>query len=111
MALIGVFQDFTARHAVEPALRLPATTDELTGLSNRAGFNAVLDERMARARAAGEPLALPLIDPDGLKLVNDRRGHLSTTRCCTASAAACPSRTGRAARPRGWAATSSCSRW
>jgi diguanylate cyclase (GGDEF)-like protein len=75
VALIGVFQDVTERHAMEQALRDSAQRDALTGIRNRAGFNAALDAAMAQATAAAAPLALGLIDLDGFKQVNDVHGH------------------------------------
>lgn len=75
VALIGVFQDITARHNVELALRLSATQDVLTGIANRAGFNNHLDDSIAANTAEGEQLALILIDLDGFKQVNDNFGH------------------------------------
>ncbi|WP_026791714.1 putative bifunctional diguanylate cyclase/phosphodiesterase [Pleomorphomonas oryzae] len=49
-----------------------ANHDSLTGLHNRAAFNAELAARQAR----GAGLALAVIDLDNFKLVNDTRGHL-----------------------------------
>jgi diguanylate cyclase (GGDEF)-like protein len=46
-------------------------TDPLTGCLNRRG----LEDRVARAIAAGGPFAIVTLDLDGLKLVNDRDGH------------------------------------
>lgn len=77
VAVIGVLQDITERHALEQALRRAATLDVLTGLANRAGFNAALDTRIAEARAADSALVLLLIDLDHFKPVNDYRGHLA----------------------------------
>lgn len=76
VALIGVFQDVTRRYEMEQSLRRLANTDELTGLTNRAGFNRALSGGMAAARKDGTSLALLLIDLDGFKAVNDRCGHL-----------------------------------
>lgn len=76
VALIGVFQDITVRYEMEQALRRSATTDELTGLTNRAGFNRALSNAVLTARLDAEPFALLLIDLDGFKAVNDRLGHL-----------------------------------
>lgn len=76
VALIGVFQDVTRRYEMEQALRRSAHTDELTGLTNRAGFNQALSASIAGAHTNGTPLALLMIDLDGFKAVNDRCGHL-----------------------------------
>lgn len=76
VGLIGVFQDITERHSLMQKLRRSAHEDSLTGIANRAGFNATLDERVEAAHAAGTPLGLFLIDLDGFKQVNDAFGHL-----------------------------------
>ena len=75
VAMIGVFQDITERYRLEEALRRSATHDELTGLANRAGFDAGLAQRIEAARHGGSPLALALLDLDGFKQVNDTHGH------------------------------------
>ena len=49
--------------------------DSLTHLMNRRGFCRRLDEELARAKRYRQALALLFIDVDGLKQVNDRRGH------------------------------------
>ena len=54
-------------------LAASAGRDGLTGLANRAGFEAALAERVARAKA--EPFALLYFDLDGFKAVNDTHGH------------------------------------
>jgi diguanylate cyclase (GGDEF)-like protein len=50
-------------------------TDDLTGLSNARGLVDRLDAELARSRRYREPLALLLVDLDGLKGINDRYGH------------------------------------
>jgi hypothetical protein len=52
-------------------------TDALTGLFNSRGLLHRLATELARSRRYGEPLALLLMDLDGLKSVNDRYGHLA----------------------------------
>ncbi|HEY0075402.1 MAG TPA: diguanylate cyclase [Abditibacteriaceae bacterium] len=52
-----------------------AITDELTGLTNRRGFLAHLEEELWRARRFGHPLAVLLFDLDHFKKVNDTWGH------------------------------------
>ncbi|MER3410009.1 MAG: hypothetical protein C4305_07345 [Thermoleophilia bacterium] len=53
-----------------------ATTDALTGLSNRPAFSSQLSEILARARASGRAAALLFLDLDDFKSVNDTRGHV-----------------------------------
>jgi len=50
-------------------------TDALTGLSNARGLLDRLETELARSRRYREPLALLLVDLDGLKEINDRYGH------------------------------------
>ena len=55
--------------------RESSSIDELTGVYlRRAGF-VELEREMARVRRAGESLALAFIDVNGLKAINDSRGH------------------------------------
>jgi two-component system, cell cycle response regulator len=56
-------------------LRRLSTTDPLTGLGNRRGLYARLRDEWRRSRRYGSPLSLLLIDVDGLKQINDERGH------------------------------------
>jgi diguanylate cyclase (GGDEF)-like protein len=58
----------------EQAERL-ATTDGLTGLSNRRHFNAQLAARSREAERYRKPLSLLLLDIDHFKKVNDAHGH------------------------------------
>lgn len=52
-----------------------ASRDELTGLHNRRHFYQVLNAEVEKAHACKEPLALILMDLDGLKSINDEYGH------------------------------------
>jgi diguanylate cyclase (GGDEF)-like protein len=56
------------------ALRL-ATIDELTGLSNRRGFNMLARHALASCDRTDRPAALILFDLDGFKPLNDTLGH------------------------------------
>ena len=75
VAMVGVFQDITERHALETQLRRSADTDALTGIANRAAFDRELQAAMERARGSRTPLHLVLIDLDGFKAINDTLGH------------------------------------
>ena len=57
------------------SLREAALTDHLTGLYNRRAFEAAAGRELARARRAGEPVSLIMMDVDAFKAVNDARGH------------------------------------
>jgi diguanylate cyclase (GGDEF)-like protein len=56
-------------------LRFQATTDPLTGLSNRLRFNQALASEMLRSMRYETPLSLVLYDVDNFKSVNDTHGH------------------------------------
>jgi diguanylate cyclase (GGDEF)-like protein len=61
-------------HNALVATRL-ALTDPLTGLGNQRHFRERLEQELDAAAARGRPLALCLLDVDGLKRVNDSYGH------------------------------------
>ncbi len=75
--LLGVIVGRFARERQELVARLTeaATTDPLTGLSNRAKFAEDFAAELARARRYGHTGALLLADLDGFKSVNDTIGH------------------------------------
>lgn len=52
-----------------------ATLDELTGLTNRRGFDALAEHTIAMCRRVGEPATLLYFDLDDFKRVNDTLGH------------------------------------
>jgi diguanylate cyclase (GGDEF)-like protein len=52
-----------------------AQTDELTGLYNRRGLNAFIDQMVEQARTRKEGLGLVMLDLDNFKKVNDTWGH------------------------------------
>ncbi|MFI1562696.1 diguanylate cyclase domain-containing protein [Streptomyces sp. NPDC020490] len=56
-------------------VRRLAYTDALTGLANRRAVDARLDEAIERHRADGTVVSLVVCDLNGLKHVNDTRGH------------------------------------
>lgn len=52
-----------------------AVIDALTGLNNRRGAYAGLEQLISRARRSRTPLGLVVVDLDWFKRVNDRHGH------------------------------------
>jgi diguanylate cyclase (GGDEF)-like protein len=62
------------------ALAREALTDSLTGLANRRYFEDRAAQELQRARRSELPLAVVLIDLDGLKATNDTRGHAAGDR-------------------------------
>lgn len=77
-AIVGfhaVITDITRQKLEEKRLVNLAQIDPLTGLANRAGFEARLGEAMDRSRSAGALMALMYLDIDGFKQINDQFGH------------------------------------
>jgi diguanylate cyclase (GGDEF)-like protein len=54
-----------------------STTDGLTGVSNRRGFDLALETEWRRAVRTGQSVALSMLDVDFFKKYNDRYGHLA----------------------------------
>jgi diguanylate cyclase (GGDEF)-like protein len=50
--------------------------DPLTGLHNQRFISTHVDRELARARRAGHPMALVVVDVDDFKSINDREGHV-----------------------------------
>ncbi|MGV8874294.1 MAG: diguanylate cyclase domain-containing protein [Rhodococcus sp. (in: high G+C Gram-positive bacteria)] len=71
----GFQSDVTARVEAEKEVARLATHDPLTGLPNRAGFFAGLDDYLTDAARSGGQIAVLFIDLDGFKQVNDSLGH------------------------------------
>jgi diguanylate cyclase (GGDEF)-like protein/PAS domain S-box-containing protein len=72
---IATFHDITSRKRQEARIRWRAEHDALTGLSNRAQFDAHLADAVRLARVDGGAVAVLYVDLDGFKPVNDRLGH------------------------------------
>lgn len=58
-----------------------STTDGLTGIGNRRGFDSALQTEWSRATRDKSFLALLMIDVDSFKLFNDRYGHPAGDDC------------------------------
>lgn len=58
-----------------------ATHDALTGLANRAAFEAEIRRAWAQAGRDRAPLAIVMLDIDHFKTYNDRYGHQAGDRC------------------------------
>jgi diguanylate cyclase (GGDEF)-like protein/PAS domain S-box-containing protein len=76
---VEVIVDVSARvrqqRAIESALKTSAQTDALSGLPNRACFDEVVAEAVARNLLNDRKLAIAYIDLNGFKIVNDSFGH------------------------------------
>ena len=73
------------KDALEKMERM-ASSDGLTGLSNRRHFDVVADEEWRRCAREDQPLSVLLLDADHFKLFNDRYGHLAGDSCLCAIA-------------------------
>jgi diguanylate cyclase (GGDEF)-like protein len=57
------------------SLHMQATTDTLTGVSNRLKFNEAMERELELAQRDGTPLSLIVYDVDYFKGINDKHGH------------------------------------
>ncbi|AOU98756.1 hypothetical protein BI364_12975 [Acidihalobacter yilgarnensis] len=61
--------------ATRQALLTETSMDPLTGVLNRRGILAVLEQELAAHRRHGQPLSLFMMDLDRFKTINDTLGH------------------------------------
>ncbi len=71
----GVNQDVTETRRLEEKLRRLATTDSLTGATNRRHFTSRGEEEIARSKRYETPITMLTLDIDHFKRVNDTYGH------------------------------------
>ncbi len=70
--------DRVLEHAVDGAtivLRTEARTDPLTGCGNRLALDEELERAVRSATRTGLDVSVAVVDLDGLKAINDSRGH------------------------------------
>jgi diguanylate cyclase (GGDEF)-like protein len=86
--IVVTHDDVTGRKLVElrlqeanRLLRAQATTDGLTGVSNRRHFDETLSREWRRHARAASPLSVLLLDVDHFKKYNDFHGHLAGDDC------------------------------
>jgi diguanylate cyclase (GGDEF)-like protein len=72
---LEILDDLAAMVERELAAIQLATIDELTGLSNRRGFEMIARPALAGCQRANRPAALLFLDLDGFKQINDVHGH------------------------------------
>jgi diguanylate cyclase (GGDEF)-like protein/PAS domain S-box-containing protein len=72
---VMVTRDMTERKQMEDRLVALATTDPLTGASNRRAGEARLEEAFRHYRRTGRGFAALMVDCDHFKTINDRWGH------------------------------------
>ncbi len=72
---VGLFAVFLVAADLAETMRLMATSDALTGIYNRRGFEDSADRAIRNAQRQRQPLAVVVADIDKFKLINDRHGH------------------------------------
>ncbi|MGM0517839.1 MAG: sensor domain-containing diguanylate cyclase, partial [Pseudomonadota bacterium] len=72
---VSIGKDVSERVRAENELMRLATTDMLTGLTNRMHFEKILREEIERSTRYDHPLSLIMMDIDSFKRINDRHGH------------------------------------
>jgi diguanylate cyclase (GGDEF)-like protein len=77
LILLGCFAFVLLRFRRQELTRLGqiAVTDPLTGLRNHRAFQEDLARELQRVGRTGIPMALVMLDLDGLKAINDQFGH------------------------------------
>ena len=74
--LIRIYaMNITNRKRAEEEIHLFATTDSLTGITNRREFTTILEREVDRAKRYATPMALAMYDLDYFKRINDTFGH------------------------------------
>ena len=81
--LVGTLIDLTelrnAQNRLEDVnehLSVIATTDALTGLSNRSQFESAVQDQIIESKESKTPFSLIFMDLNGFKVINDTAGHL-----------------------------------
>jgi diguanylate cyclase (GGDEF)-like protein len=74
--ILSLAAEVGERRRVEDRLRSLAVSDPLTGLANYRHLVSVINTEIARAGRTARSFSILFMDLDGLKLINDRDGHL-----------------------------------
>jgi diguanylate cyclase (GGDEF)-like protein/PAS domain S-box-containing protein len=74
-ALLVALNDISQRKEMEAELFRQASTDSLTGISNRRYFQNQADQEVRRARRFARDMTVMMIDIDHFKKINDTHGH------------------------------------
>ena len=77
---VGLFTVFLVAVDLAERMRMLATSDLLTGIFNRRGFEEAADRAIRNAQRQRQPLAVVVSDIDSFKAINDRYGHAAGDR-------------------------------
>ena len=77
---VGIFAVFLVAADLAETMRQLATSDMLTGIYNRRGFEDSAERAIRNAQRQRQPLAVVVADIDNFKAINDRHGHNSGDR-------------------------------
>ena len=72
---VSTSQDITERIAMEEQLKQLATTDSLTGISNRRKMKTEIESEITRVKRYEDSFTVVMFDLDYFKRVNDSYGH------------------------------------
>ncbi|MFY9287356.1 MAG: diguanylate cyclase [Alphaproteobacteria bacterium] len=74
-AVLVALNDISQRKELEAELFRQASTDSLTGISNRRYFIAQAEQELRRSRRFARDMSVMMIDIDYFKKINDTHGH------------------------------------
>lgn len=78
--MLLAFEDVTAQRNAEEDMMEASVTDPLTGLRNRRGLQAAVQELARQSPGRRREILVLFLDVDNLKTVNDRLGHAAGDR-------------------------------
>ena len=79
-SVLVALNDISQRKELEAELFKQASTDGLTGISNRRYFMAQAEQELRRSRRFARDMAVMMIDIDHFKKINDSHGHAAGRR-------------------------------
>lgn len=72
---VSIGSDVTQMRQLQQELDVVASTDALTGLTNRRALERELDSRLDDATSTGSHVSVVFLDLDAMKTINERHGH------------------------------------